>query len=171
MKRISAVMLCALLSFVAVPFAQDGDAPPAPCSSDECRLFDFWIGEWEVEVGGKQAGTSSITSILGGCIIFEQWHSVKSAYAGKSFNRYDTGDGMWHQYWVDTTGGVLNLAGHYSDGKMVLEGTSLAKGKEVLNRITWHNNEDGTVRQVWEQSPDGDTWTKSFDGLYRKTSD
>jgi hypothetical protein len=29
-------------------------------------------------------------------------------------------------------------------------------------------NPDGTVRQLWEQSPDGETWTAVFDGLYRK---
>jgi hypothetical protein len=43
------------------------------------------------------------------------------------------------------------------------------EGRAVIDRITWYNNNDGTVRQVWEKSKDdGDSWNAVFDGLYRK---
>ena len=52
----------------------------------------------------------------------------------------------------------------------VYEGESTNReGRQVLNRITWHDNPDGTVRQHWETSADGGkTWETAFDGLCRK---
>ena len=51
-----------------------------------------------------------------------------------------------------------------------LSGEEIAPdGKKKLNRVTWYDNEDGTVRQHWEQSEDGGkTWKNAFDGLYRR---
>jgi hypothetical protein len=38
-----------------------------------------------------------------------------------------------------------------------------------MQRLTFFNNPDGTVRQLWESSNDeGKTWQVAFDGLYRK---
>jgi hypothetical protein len=64
---------------------------------------------------------------------------------------------------------VLELAGALLEGKMVLTGEHVVRGKPTMERITWTPNPDGTVRQHWEQSTDGGkTWTAAFDGLYRK---
>jgi len=61
----------------------------------------------------------------------------------------------------------LHLTGGYADGKMVMSGLRMVAGNQVVDRISWHNSEDGSVRQVWEQSSDdGETWTNLFDGLY-----
>ncbi len=51
---------------------------------------------------------------------------------------------------------------------MVLEGTTRdADGDEILNRITWSPQGDGSVRQLWETSNDGgETWSVAFDGRY-----
>jgi hypothetical protein len=142
---------------------------PRPCSAPEYRQFDFWLGEWDVTENGKPAGSSKISEILGGCVILEEWQSAGSPYAGKSFNRYDSQTGKWEQVWVDTNGRELKLAGEYKDGKMVLEGESVRNGATILNRVTWYNNSDGTVRQHWVMSKDGGkTWTDAFDGLYVK---
>jgi hypothetical protein len=53
---------------------------------------------------------------------------------------------------------------------MTLEGESIdSDGRRVRNRITWFDNADGTVRQLWEISrDDGRTWQSEFDGLYRR---
>lgn len=38
----------------------------------------------------------------------------------------------------------------------------------VLERITWEQQPDGTVRQMWDQSRDhGNTWVRVFDGTYK----
>ena len=52
---------------------------------------------------------------------------------------------------------------------MVLQGTSVTPRGTSLNRITWTPNQDGTVRQHWENSRDeGATWQTVFDGLYTR---
>ena len=39
---------------------------------------------------------------------------------------------------------------------------------KTLNRITWTPLPAGQVRQLWETSSDGKSWTVAFDGLYTR---
>lgn len=143
-------------------------AQSANCSDHKSSEFDFWIGEWNVYSAQGLAGTNSIKPILGGCVLQETW-SGSGGSAGSSFNFYDPSIQQWQQFWVWQNGTTLHLSGDYADGKMILEGTSsLPNGSTIMNRITWFDNPDGTVRQLWEQSTDGETWTVSFDGMYKK---
>ena len=135
-----------------------------PCSSPQFRQFDFWIGEWEVEANGKRAGSNKITSIYGGCVLEERWQGA-SGVSGASFNTFDSETGLWHQAWVDSTGGRLALSGKFEKGRMQLAGKRHDGG---IDRVTWTPNGDGTVRQVWESSKDGRKWDIVFDGLYRR---
>lgn len=163
---VSALAVIAPLVIAVAAMSQSN--APAPCSSPQARLFDFWIGEWEVTANGKLAGHNTITSILGGCVLLEEYSNAAGTFSGKSFNYYDDAEGKWHQVWVDNTGIRLNLAGNYADGKMVMSGEHVQNGATIVDRITWHNNDDGTVRQVWDQSSDnGATWQTVFDGLYK----
>ena len=106
--------------------------------------------------------------MAGGCALLENWEGVGGA-SGKSLNCYNATAGRWQQFWVDSTGGILELAGGLVDGRMVLaNSTRTADGKSLRNRITWTPNADGSVRQLWETSADeGQTWQIAFDGLYR----
>jgi hypothetical protein len=130
--------------------------------------FDFWIGEWDVfGPKGKQVGTNSITPLISGesgGMLHEHWHG-QGGVEGRSINGYDADRGCWHQTWMDSTGGVLQLDGGVRGEAMVLE----APGQ----RITWtrvtDDPEGAEVRQVWESSEDdGATWTVAFDGRYRR---
>ena len=56
-----------MTTFLAVLAGWLGAALAEPCSGAEYRQFDFWLGEWEVESGGKRAGTNRITRVQGGC--------------------------------------------------------------------------------------------------------
>ena len=159
------LLIITLVTGISVVVAQ-----PAPgCSDEKSKQFDFWIGEWDVTASGKVAGTNGIRPILDGCVLQENWVGAGGS-AGSSFNFYNPSTGKWHQYWVWRNGTVLDSSGGYSDGKMILEGSSTNKdGQKIENRITWYDNKDETVRQHWEQSKDeGKTWKDSFDGLYRK---
>jgi hypothetical protein len=149
--------------------AQDEAAPPEPCSSPHARDFDFWLGQWEVTANDEVVGFSTISSILDGCVIFEEYSGANGSYSGKSFNYYDDSDGKWHQDWVDTGGLRLHLSGGFADGKMTMTGRRTKAGKTIVDRIEWSFDADGNVRQVWESSQDdGKTWSTSFDGLYTK---
>jgi len=163
----------AKILFLVLTFAGTSSAlaqnTAAPCSAAEHRQFDFWLGEWEVTANGKAAGTNSIHSILGGCVLMEEWQSSGGQFSGKSFNRYDPDSKKWEQIWVDSSGGILKLTGEYKNGQMILQGAQGTGEEAVIDRITWTNNDDGTVRQLWEKSKDGGvSWTTAFDGLYRK---
>lgn len=146
-------------------------AQQTPCSAVEYRQFDFWVGTWEVtNAQGNLAGTNRISSILGGCVLLEEWKSNAGPYAGKSLNVYDAAEGAWHQTWVDSGGLLLQLDGGLVDGRMVLEGTRPGPdGSPVRHRITWEPLDGGDVRQTWDTSADdGATWTTQFDGLYAR---
>ena len=150
-------------------------AKTATCTDARHHQFNFWIGEWEVtNPAGKSAGHSSIDAILDGCVIMENWSGAGGSN-GKSFNIYDPTLDRWEQYWVDNGGTRLMLSGHLVNGAMVLEGRQDKPDPKTgivhRDRITWTPNDDGSVRQHWENSADnGMSWQTSFDGLYHRVA-
>jgi hypothetical protein len=163
----STTLLLGLLWGTIALHAQSNRPPLPPVNHD----FDFWAGDWEVtnQANGKIAGHNRIELKHDGRVLVENY-TTPGAYTGMSVNAYDGQAKRWHQCWVDSAGGVLDLYGGLVEGKMVLTGeTKQANGSPQLERITWTPNADGTVRQHWEQSADGGkTWTSAFDGLYRR---
>ncbi len=164
-------IMSVLLGMSAAGLADDANPPPTKkaCDSPEHRQFDFWVGEWSVTQAGKVAGTNRIERILDGCALLESWTGA-SGYRGNSLNFYDPGRQRWHQTWIGTDGQGLALDGEFVGGKMVLAGTrhDSATQKTIHDRITWAPNPDGTLRQVWETSEDGKTWSIIFDGHYSR---
>lgn len=144
-------------------------APPPPaCDTEEHHQFDFWIGEWNVTQNGQPAGHNIIRRVHN-CALFENWTSAQGNFTGSSLNIYDRITGRWHQTWVDVGGTLLQIDGGLADGKMVMSSLPAAgdNGSPALhNRITWTPNEDGSVLQTWDTSPDGENWTTVFNGLY-----
>lgn len=155
------------LSLVSLSAVAQNQPAPVPLETHD---FDFWIGEWEViPPNGKVGGHSVIESILNGRVIKESYESG-GGYKGHSFNLYNEPENRWEQYWVDNTGLALHLKGGLNaEGQMVLQGARKdSEGKAVIDRITWTDNGDGTVQQVWENSEDGgETWKLAFNGHYR----
>lgn len=170
MPRSSSRLLAAiaLLSPALTP-AQTPPAPPPPgCPAEVRRQFDFWVGDWSVAVNGQHAGDNRIDKILEGCALLENWTGT-GGMSGKSLNFYDPAREQWHQTWVDDRGGSLELDGAFTGGSMVLSGTKQDKaGKKTINRITWTALPSGQVRQVWQTSSDGKSWSVAFDGLYTR---
>lgn len=160
-----------VFAFLGLAFGSgsvQGQQPQSPCDYPQADQFDFWQGEWAVHAKGKEVGRNRISKIHGGCTLLEEYTTAPGGFEGKSFNYFDPSDEKWHQVWVDNSGTRLHLMGGYAEGQMVMTGTRLVKGKELADRISWYDNPEGTVRQVWEQSSDdGETWTTVFDGLYR----
>lgn len=157
--------VAAMLALVVAPCTAGAQQP---CSTPEHRQFDFWAGTWEVTAKERVAGRNEITVEEGGCVLHEHWTGAGGS-TGQSFNVYDAGAALWHQFWVDNSGTVLHLTGRFESGAMRLAGATVGRdGGTVRQRLTFTPNPDGTVRQLWEQSPDGATWSPVFDGLYRR---
>ncbi|TFH66502.1 MAG: hypothetical protein E4G90_03195 [Gemmatimonadales bacterium] len=126
--------------------------PPPDCSGPEHRAFDFWVGEWDVTANNQVAGSNSITLAQAGCILHEHWTGAGGG-SGESFNFYDRSTDTWNQLWIDASGNVLRLEGHY-DGEMRLIGETLRNGVSIRQKLTFFKNADGSVRQFWESSRD-----------------
>ena len=135
------------------------------------REFDFWVGDWIVYRTGTEdtLGYSKIDSIVNGFAVQETYKSARSKYTGTSINKYNSVTGQWEQYYVDNTGLTLHLKGRKKGNKMILENMLETADGNLGNRITWTEHKDGTVQQIWEQSSDdGESWSKIFDGVYKK---
>lgn len=158
------------LAAVAMALSSLATRAASECSDAKSRQFDFWIGEWEVYSGENLAGHNTIEPILDGCVLQETWRGTEGS-AGSSLNFYNPQAEKWQQFWVWRNGTTLELEGAFADGKMALQGESMNReGEKLLNRVTWYDNPDGTVRQHWVVSGDGGaSWQTAFDGLYRKT--
>ncbi len=169
MNSIAGVSLMILIPGVGLSAESATQQTSESCAAPENRQFDFWLGEWDVTQASKTAGVNRIERILDGCGLLESWTGV-SGYRGNSLNFYDAARERWHQSWVDTSGLVLALDGAFVGGSMVLAGTRFdpSRKQTTHDRITWTPNADGTVRQLWESSADGKTWSLVFDGLYSR---
>lgn len=161
-----AAFLSLLLHSVAAPTAEP---PPPSCATPAHGEFDFWVGDWDVTLpDGKPAGTNHIEKILAGCVVFENWNSASSPFAGKSFNTYDPVNGNWNQVWVDTGGSTIHFSGRRKDNVMDMTGSQTTAAGSMYFRMSYTLNADGTVRQLWQQSADQKQWKVIFDGLYRR---
>lgn len=142
-----------------------------PCMyNDKLNEFAFWLGEWNVyNIYGNKVGDSKIERILNDCIILENWTSA-TGRTGKSFNTINSNTGFWEQTWVDDFGAVTEYKrGLFGNGALsfIAEGKD-TNGNPLYQKLTFYKNDDGTVRQLGESSPDQVTWTTAYDLLYKK---
>ncbi|MES2392343.1 MAG: hypothetical protein V4555_11930, partial [Acidobacteriota bacterium] len=161
----------AMLTTAIIPAPTASATTPKACPP-QAHQFDFWLGEWSVTgPNGKHAGDSSIQSILGNCVILENWTSASLPYTGKSFNSFDVATKSWTQYWVDSTGATsLFTHGIFTAPSLIFEGHNPnAKGQPSLQRFTFTRLDAGNVRQLQEDSTDGGkTWTTTYDLHYTR---
>ena len=147
---------------------EQSDKRARPCIySSEHKQFDFWIGEWNVQnAQGQAVGHSRIERIENGCVILENWNSG-SAGTGKSLNFYDANLRKWRQTWADSSGGISEFSGVFTDGAMRFEGEShRPDGTRVFRHLTFFNLSADRVRQYSEASTDGRTWLLDYDFTY-----
>ena len=125
----------------------------AESNKDASKQFDFWIGSWDVYTAGNEQpiAQSKIESILNGMAILENYEAGQ--FSGKSLNSYNVATGKWQQHWVDNAGNVLQLEGGLVGDDMILSQSAfdLETKLYTIDRISWTPNDDGTVRQIWEQ--------------------
>lgn len=147
------------------------EAARYPCRArPESRQFDFWVGDWIVSnPAGQAVGRNSIRGDLAGCVLRESW-TDSAGGQGTSVNFYDPHSERWHQVWTSDSGTVTHYVGGFSDGAMRFhaEGFGDVDGVTRQRRMTFTPRDDGSVRQLIEDSADGETWTTGFDGLYTR---
>ena len=143
----------------------------APCMARaESRRFDFWVGEWDVTTPqGQPAGSSSIQLLLGGCTLFENWHSL-AGLDGKSLSSYNAGLGVWQQFWTDQTGRVTEYreSEWVGDTLRFTAHATMPTGAMTL-LMSFAKIDGNTVRQWGAVSmDDGKTWSSPWDLYYHR---
>ncbi len=141
------------------------------CGSTQHSGLDFWLGDWDVaNAKGVASGTSRVERILGGCVVMENWTSVRGGYEGKSFNTFDPATGQWTQHWVDNGGLSAVMVGEFHEKALVYRRSFAGKdGVATTTRMTFVSLDAGKVRQLVEQSVDGGkTWATQYDLRYTR---
>ena len=140
-----------------------------PClTRKESRMFDFWIGDWEVKnPQGQVAGQSSVQRLLEGCALYENWTDTQGG-GGKSLNSYNTDTKQWQQFWTDQYGRVTEYReSEWIDGSLRFTAKQIMPNGPALLHMTFTPIGADRVRQFGEMSMDnGKTWTPTFDLYY-----
>ena len=165
-----------LRAFAAVAIACAGLAFPATAQNPnrggaesglpaEAREFDFWLGQWDLVLGGGQGlATNDISSfgLGGGIAILEDYR--QGPYLGTSVSYYSPREGRWRQLWLDNMDGLLEFAGGTQGNKFVISG-NLGTTK---TRLVYSNITNRSLDQSADMSPDGLNWQVSFSARYTR---
>lgn len=142
-----------------------------PClTRKESRMFDFWVGDWDVQnAQGRPAGQSSVQLLLEGCALFENWTDSQGG-GGKSLNSYNEETKQWQQFWTDQYGHVTEYReSDWIDGSLRYSAKQMTPRGPALIHMTFTPVNPDLVRQFGEMSVDGGkTWTPTFDLYYHR---
>lgn len=162
MKTFLALATVAILLSAPVSLAQDKEKAP-PCSGEEFRQLDFWVGNWDVswtkQDGTEGKGKNVISRSLNGCVIEERFTTLGGdrPFAGMSVSTFDAKAGDWRQTWVDNSGGYLPFTGGPSEEGFQFRLVKAADERTM--RMIWKNVEKDSLDWHWQQSKDGGkTW-------------
>jgi hypothetical protein len=159
--------------------AQQASAPAAnPCSLEQQKQLEFWVGNWELTwpsqgAGDTGHGTNSVKRIMDGCVVQENFSGEDAIHLrGTSVSTFDARSGHWKQTWVDNEGGYLDFTGEFKDGQMILQREAVGKnGAKTLQRMVWKNIKANELDWSWEASTDGGkTWQVNWPIHYKRKS-
>jgi hypothetical protein len=147
--------------------AQPGN--PAPDSVEvkhleEAHQFDFWLGEWDLTWDGGGRGNNTISRILDGQVIQEQFTAFPTSSDDKSFQGLSLSVfvpelGKWRQTWVDNSGNYMDFVGSFDNGKLALSMERAVSGQPATYRMVFYNVAERSLDWDWERSDDrGQTW-------------
>ncbi|MCB2231756.1 hypothetical protein KQH82_13640 [bacterium] len=160
-----AVCLLGMTSLVAAQ-SDSGQAPSA-CGTPEASQFDFWLGEWNCHSSYQDSNgvdvpytvRNTITKVLGGCVIEENFDGSSIGLVGRSLSVFDTEIGQWRQTWVDNNGSYMDFTGEFVDGVMTLARTVGEGESSYIQRMRFTEITDSSFIWFWERSNDGgESW-------------
>ncbi len=193
MKRLPLFLICAILAMTpTIPTADQAhanefDPPVAKVEDDPARAFDFWLGEWSVNLRVKQedqtwaderTATAKIYSVLGGRAILELWdeNAPGNAIRGFSLRYYDEAAAEWKLYlnWPGRNrSGISGLSGTFRHGRgEFFSEYAIDDTTTMLSRYTFSDITDNSLRWDDAFSKDGGrTWTNNWIMEFTRTAD
>jgi len=172
-RRCTLIILLALFAGAQETSAVEAAKPPAPpCTAQEHRQFDFWVGDWDLvshsPVAGKDewqvdAGTPTdhVEVVLDGCGLLQRWEGAPDSsttvpFRGMSLSKWEPTIGKWRQVWIDNQGPMLVFKGGFKDGRMELyTDPREAGGKTIVMRQVFQDITRERMSWSWERSEDG----------------
>lgn len=151
-------------------------------NTTEARQFDFWIGEWDVNLRMIQTDKTwrdsvkakvKIYPILGGKAILELWDS--KPIKGFSLRYYDPAKKKWVLYlnWPNNSrSSIGSLEGGFRHARGEFFSTSEGTdGKETISRYTFCDITENSLRWDDAFSKDGGkTWTNNWIMEFTRTA-
>lgn len=175
--RASLIAVAATLGLAIPGPLSAQDFPVSSALPPESRAFDFWIGEWDVNLRVRQddaswrdthRATAKIYPVLGGKAVLELWSEDRpGGIEGYSLRYFDTARDEW-VLWLNWPGanrsGSSSLSGTFRHGRGEFFGTSRSQGgEETISRYTFSDVTPTSLR--WDDafsSDGGRTWTNSW---------
>jgi hypothetical protein len=147
--------------------------PKYGCDSPESRQLDFWVGDWELTYKGPSGqpaiSRNRITKTLDGCVILEEFTGAPGTKLdGRSFSTFDRATRQWRQVWVDNTASYLDFTAARVDGDMAFVRSVTKDGKTTHQRMVFRDVKPGSLRWLWQSSPDAQAWTTQWEIDYRR---
>ncbi len=140
------------------------------------KHFDFWVGEWNVswdEGDGKIGnGTNSITKILDGMAIQEDFRiedGQSKGFVGTSISIL-TNQRVWKQTWMDNTGTYYDFTGDVEKGRPVFKTERVVRGaSEIIQKMVFNNiSKDGFIWDWLGTRDGGKTWNLLWQISYKR---
>jgi hypothetical protein len=133
--------------------------------------LDFWLGEWDARWGEAGRGTNTLTRILGGKVIREDFSGggPNGHLDGLSLSVFDEDHGIWRQTWVDDSGSYIDLIGEEADGSFAFGRSAPEIGPAARQRMVFRDIQPASFRWTWELSEDGGaTWAVRWEIAYTR---
>lgn len=179
------VVLAVLAVLTLAPQAMAQDVPVASSLPPEARQFDFWIGEWDVNLRVRQDDLSwedqiqavaKVYPILNGKAVLELWSDDRpSGIKGYSVRSFDPERNEW-VLWLNWPGpnrsGSSSLTGSFRHGRAEFFATGRnADGEETISRYTFSDITPSSLR--WDDafsSDGGRTWRPNWIMEFTRTA-
>jgi hypothetical protein len=161
------------------------DFPVSSALPPESRQFDFWVGEWDVNLRIRQddgswldavQATAEIYPILSGKAVLELWSDARtSGIKGYSLRYFDVARDewvLWLNWPAPNRSGSSSLSGTFRHGRGEFFSTMMnPDGSETLSRYTFSDVTPSSLR--WDDafsSDGGDTWTNRWIMEFTRTA-
>jgi uncharacterized protein (TIGR01244 family) len=169
----AAALLCVALGCSGLPDepvptpAMPSAGAPVPLADDPARLFDFWLGEWNVQnkhLDGRawaDSGTAvaRIQPVAGGTAVLEQWNGTLGGdpLIGFSLRAWDPGLAKWviHLNWHGGKPGGFSEMHGVRNGERIEQ---FPPGDDTRLRYSFSLAHEDSCQWDEAKSKDGEVW-------------
>lgn len=156
-----------------------------PKDAPDEKKFDFWIGQWDVDLKVRQAdntwkpehkAVATIYPILDGKAILELWNENEQGILGYSLRYFNTEKKQW-ELWLNwpspNRSSMSKLNGNFKDGRGdFFSEYALNNGSKRISRYTFSEITDSSLKWHDGYSKDnGNTWTGNWIMEFNRKAD